>query len=304
MPIKINLDHITESISLDECYEKLIESKFDPTDEESFFEVAPILKKLSNNKTFLSEFMLEELKSSCSGQDKINNYTSQVIMLKPPDESLNFFMRANIWPAKDNPILKVSGEKSFFYHVPHDHNFNFLTSGYWGPGYGSDYYEYDYSKVVGYPGEKVKLHFIERITLKEGQLMLYRAYKDVHNQLPAESLSVSLNIMQSTWFTHLRSQYIFDEKCKYINKSTVTNDSSVEPLFTLTAEMGGENGVEFLFHTIDKSPVEENRFRALKAIVNSRQSIEEKKSVLIKHGLKSSSKLISNLSKLILAEIE
>ncbi len=213
-------------------------------------------------------------------------------------------MRANIWLAKNDPLLRVSGEKSFFYHVPHDHNFNFLTVGYWGPGYGSDYYEYDYSQVVGYPGEPVELKFIERANLEEGKLMLYRAYRDVHDQLPAESLSVSLNIMQSTSFTHLRPQYIFDEPCQHINKSTVTNDSSVEPLFTLAAEMGNENALDFLFNTVKSSPIEENQFRALKAIVNSKNNLADKQQLLVDYGLKSKSKFVSQVSRLMLAEIE
>ena len=43
-------------------------------------------------------------------------------------------------------MFKASGISPFFYHVPHDHNFSFLTVGYLGPGYWSEYYEYDYER--------------------------------------------------------------------------------------------------------------------------------------------------------------
>lgn len=39
------------------------------------------------------------------------------------------------------------------------------------------------------------IRFVERSNLAEGRMMLYRAHRDVHSQLPPESLSVSLNIM-------------------------------------------------------------------------------------------------------------
>ena len=297
MPIDIDLDHITQSICHEECYELLIQSKFNPRDHDSFISVAPLLKKLSNNTDFLAEIMLEDLKSNCQQQSKINHYSPQVIMLNPPCKDLDFFLRANLWPSNDNNLLKTSGAKSLFYDVPHDHNFNFLTVGYFGPGYISDYYEYDYSNVLGYPGEEVEMKFIERKRLEKGKLMLYRAHKDVHNQIQAESLSVTLNIMQSTWFTHLKPQYIFDEKCQKIKSTTITNDSSVEPLLHLVAEHGGDNGQDFLIEKIKDSPIEIDKFRSLKALINKQQNKDKKKELIAHYGLSSGSKLMRELSK-------
>ena len=65
MPVNINLDHITESIELDECYEGLLDSKFNPHDQDSFQTVAPLLKKLNNNKYFGS-CMLCHRKKACN----------------------------------------------------------------------------------------------------------------------------------------------------------------------------------------------------------------------------------------------
>ncbi|WP_434930786.1 hypothetical protein ACRWQM_17780 [Shewanella sp. HL-SH5] len=297
MPLKLDLNHIDESISLDECYEQLIESKFDSSDDESFQTVAPILKKLNNNKKFLPEILMTELEKHCDIQKKTNKYTPQVIMLKPAQKGINFFMRANIWLAKKDPLLQTSGEKSFFYNVPHDHNFSFLTSGYTGPGYGSDYYEYDYYDVVGYPGEKVDLRFIERKNLTEGEVMLYRAYKDVHNQLPAEELSVSLNIMPSTMFAHLRPQYVFDENCSKIVSSTVTSNSSMEPILHLIAEMGSDDSREFIERFANTSCIEEDRFKAIKALVSAEKEVNKKSKIIEELGIKSNSKLVSQLSR-------
>jgi hypothetical protein len=35
--------------------------------------------------------------------------------------------------------MRASGAAAFVYGLPHDHNFDFLTLGYFGPGYWSDY---------------------------------------------------------------------------------------------------------------------------------------------------------------------
>ena len=83
--------------------------------------------------------------------------------------SSKFIIRANFWPALKDSVVRHSGTDPFFYGVPHDHNFSFLTVGYLGPGYWSDYYEYDYGEVVGYPGEEVDLRFVEKSRLDAGQ---------------------------------------------------------------------------------------------------------------------------------------
>src|SRR3546814_33924 len=84
-------------------------------------------------------------------------------------------------------MVRDSGTDPFFYGKAHDHNFSFLTVGYMGPGYWSEYYEYDYANVAGYVGEKVNLRYIEKSKLDEGKVMLYRIHRDVHLQLPARS---------------------------------------------------------------------------------------------------------------------
>lgn len=299
MPLKLDLSNVTDSISLDECHELLVESKFDPEDNMSFVSVAPILKKLNNNKEFLSEFLICELEQHCSNQDVANGYTPQVIMLKAAQKNVNFFIRANIWLGKSEPLLKTSGEKSFFYNVPHDHNFSFLTSGYLGPGYSSDYYEYEYDQVVGYPGERVDLTFTGRHCLAEDEVMLYRACKDIHNQLPAQSLSVSLNVMPASKFSHLKPQYMFDEKCQHIIATSATTDSSQEPFYHLIAEVCGEQGRSLLEEVALSSTVIPDRVKALKALVASTADEENKLKTLEKYGFNSDQRLLREHSQVI-----
>ena len=58
--------------------------------------------------------------------------------------------------------------------------------------------------------EPLNLQFVERSQLREGKMMLYRAHRDIHSQLPPEALSISLNIMDEGDHVPWRDQYIVD----------------------------------------------------------------------------------------------
>ncbi|HKR25644.1 MAG TPA: transposase, partial [Allosphingosinicella sp.] len=183
-------------IGLGDLVDALNDARFNPADEESFAAFGPLLARLALNRTFLTDIAVAELKDRCNRLSEESLYSSQVIMLHRASE--NFFIRANFWPSPKDSLFKLSGHSPFFYHVPHDHNFSFLTVGYLGPGYWSDYYEYDYGEVVGFPGEAVNLKFVEKSRLEPGKVMLYRAHRDIHLQLPADAMSVSLNILETS----------------------------------------------------------------------------------------------------------
>ena len=154
--------------------------------------------------------------------------------------SEKYFIRANFWPSPQDSVFKTSGTSPFFYGIPHDHNFSFLTVGYLGPGYWSEYYEYDYEGAAGVPGEKVDLRFVEKSRLEPGKVMLYRAHRDIHNQLPADDMSVSINIMEASPSLPFRDQYRFDvKKCEIVG---ILNRTATEALLALAADHGGGNG--------------------------------------------------------------
>jgi hypothetical protein len=250
------------AIELGDLIEALNDPRFDPRDEESFVAFGPLLKQLANNRSFLADIALAELKDRCGRQSASNRYSSQVMMLHRASEK--YFIRANFWPSPRDSVFKTSGTSPFFYNVPHDHSFSFLTVGYLGPGYWSDYYEYDYGEVVGIPGEKVDLRFIEKARLEPGKVMLYRAHKDVHNQLPADELSISLNIMESSSSLPFLSQYRFDvETCTIAGILTKT---PIESLLAIAANHGGGNGRDLVESFAARHPCDRIQFAALRAL--------------------------------------
>ena len=280
-----------DAIGLGDLVQALNDDGFDPADEESFAAAAPLLKRLANNREFLAELAIAELKDRCHRQSLENGYSSQVIMLHRASDK--FFIRANFWPSARDSVVKTSGLAPFFYHVPHDHNFSFLTVGYLGPGYWSEYYEYEYGKVVGLPGEKVDLKFIETSRLDQGKLMLYRAHRDIHNQLPADDLSVSVNIMQASNHLPFLSQYRFDvEKCEVAGILTRT---SSEALLAIAANHDGGNARDLVESFAAHHPCDRIQFAAIRELAASAPDIDSGLETLAR-GAASPNRFVSQMS--------
>lgn len=250
-----------EAMTLEGCVESLQETGFDARDEGSLLHAARCLRRLGNNRTFLGDMLIGQLAANAGKVGEETGYTPQAIALSGVGNG--FFLRANIWPSPQDYCFRASGAHSFVYGAPHDHNFDFLTVGYFGPGYRSDYYEYDYETVIGLPGEAVDLQFIERSALHEGKLMLYRAHRDVHSQLPPESLSVSINIMQvdptQDWF----DQYGFDLEKGTISR--ILNHSSTETFLRLAVGLGSEDAIDLAAHFGRHHPSERLRLASFEA---------------------------------------
>ncbi len=287
-----------DRIELAELVELLETGDFDAEDEDNFAAWGVQLKKLANDRNFLADMMIAELKNRCSGPVG-DQYSAQVVMLHAGSQ--RFMIRANLWPAMEDSAVRHSGTDPFFYNIPHDHNFSFLTVGYLGPGYWSDYYEYDYGEVVGYPGEDVNLRFVEKTRLDEGKVMLYRAHKDIHLQLPADSMSVSLNIVEISYSTPFRDQYRFDIENRKIAGSVPR--LGLEPMLALAAHYGGDNGLDLIADFAGSHPSDRVRWCALRARASALPTLDERIAVL-EEGTRSDSRLVSAMARREAAKLE
>ena len=256
----------SRTASLDEVGDAVRASGFDPGEEESLNHAARWLRRLGNDKTFLGDVLVEELARRHRGDGLENAYGPQVVMLIPPQG--DFFIRANIWPSADEHMVRASGDAAFAIGLPHDHNFNFLTLGYFGPGYWSDYYEYDFAAVDGWRGEPVpSLKFIERARLEEGKMLLYRANLDVHAQLPADSLSVSLNIMHTSGAQGWFDQYKFDLEGRTI--AAMLSPTPTQALLRIAVGLGGDAALDLAQHFASRHPSDRLRLVAWDALASS-----------------------------------
>ncbi|MGQ0659998.1 transposase [Sphingosinicella sp.] len=281
-----------ESWTLAELVEHVETTGLDTRDEDNFAHFGLALKKLANNRFFLADLMIAELKDRCDDQVRDNQYSAQVVMLHVSNSG--YLIRANFWPAMQDSVIRHSGTDPFLYHVPHDHNFSFLTVGYLGSGYWSDYYEYDYGEVVGYPGEPVNLKFVEKARLDRGKVMLYRAHRDIHLQLPADDMSVSLNILETSPSATFRDQYRFDVETNRI--AAVMTRMSLEPMLALAAQFGGEAGAALLADFAAGHPSDRVRWFALKARAAASAALDDRLAVYAE-GARSDSLLVAAMAK-------
>lgn len=249
--------------SLAETCEALNQHGFDPQDEESLLHAVGWLRRLGNDDRFLGDILIAELAQRHREDLGENAYSPQVIMLAPPNG--NYFIRANIWPSADEHMVRASGGDSFVLGLPHDHNFDFLTLGYFGPGYWSDYYEYDYAEVTGWRGEAVpSLRHIGRSRLEPGKLMLYRAHVDVHAQYAADALSVSLNVMHTTGAQGWLDQYRFDLERREIG--AIVSPGPSEAFLKLAVALGSDEALDLASRFAHRHPSDRLRLAAWDAL--------------------------------------
>ena len=249
---------------------------FHPEDPENLAHAARLLRRLGNNRDFLADIMLAELAAHHREERGDNGYGPQAFVLSAPGAT-NFFLRANIWPSPDEHMFRASGGAAFVYGLPHDHNFHFLTLGYFGPGYWSDYYEYDYKAVTGHRGEAAGLRFVERARLEEGRIQLYRAHVDVHSQLPPDALSVSLNIMHTSGAQGWLDQYAFD-----LDGGTITrmlSAGSSEAFIRIAVGLGSEEALDLAERFGRHHPSDRMRLAAWSAMAGAKFDGQEKDAV-------------------------
>lgn len=261
-----------------EIIARLEESGVNLADPDALPHYATLLAGLSANRTFLADRIMAELKASYERQLDDNRYSAQVLLLHRSGR--RFFLRANIWPAASDYAYATSGPAAFSYEVPHDHNFSFLTVGHLGPGYVSDYYEYDAEAVDGRLDEAMDLQFIERSSLDEGKVMLYRAHRDIHSQFPPDRLSVSLNIMEEGEHVPWRDQYIVDLERSTIARRPTLSQS--EMLMRCAVHFGG-NGMDLANQFAARHPVPRIRANALAALAALEDG--DARSAILERGL-------------------
>lgn len=252
-----------EIISLEE-YVDYVSREVDVEDEDSVLASAPKLRALANNRLFVAQHLTEELRSWRAFQ-ATNTYTAPTLMLA---KTALFAVRANVWePPGGTPEAREHQKALYYYQVPHDHNFSFLTIGYFGPGYETAIYERDPDALVGVPGERVDMRFLERTTLPEGKMMYYRASRDIHSQDHPQALSLSINLLLSQPRLQHQDQFLFDLDAGVISEVAGNSGTSSRVLpCRLACHFSDDGTADALADIAEKHPTPRVRATAFESL--------------------------------------
>lgn len=251
-------------VSVDE-FVAYVRREVDLRDSASIAAAAPMLRSLANDRNLVVS-QLNRLVKERFRQQAVPS--AQAIFL---GAGPGFYVRANIWPSTADVAGGRVYQDQFAYNVAHDHNYNFLTVGYHGPGYKTDLYEYDFDAVQGFPGEAVDLRYIRTVDFKTGMVMLYHASRDMHVQHPPADLSLTLNLMVAPPEVRLRDQFYFDvERKVLLDYPNELNSSMRASLLRIAGQIGNGDTEQMLHDLAARHGCRRTRLAAYEALADLR----------------------------------
>lgn len=251
----------TQTATLEEFVE-FLQGNVESRDLDSLVSAAPMLSALVNDRELivrpLNEYLKLGFKGSMPGLE-------QSI---PLAECGPLRLRANVWPSTaDITAGRVLPDQLAYDHA-HDHNFHFMTIAYFGEGYVTEIYEYDYDRVEGYIGEPVELRFQERTHFQAGRAMLYRASRDLHIQFPPEDLSITLSLMVETPELRNRDQLFFDLQHRTISGFAPNSETSRRiDIVAMAGQTGNGDTCQMLRDLALNHPCRRTRLAAYESLV-------------------------------------
>jgi hypothetical protein len=241
MVVKLT-EAIDDVLLLDE-YHDFVLSEVDFSDFESLCDSAWALKALANNRTFLGDAINQELKAYLDGRANPNFSANTILLHRSPSHTI----RANVWaPLSPDAERRTMEATAYSYFAFHDHNFHFVTAGYLGRGYETVLYRHRFERERGGLNAAADLHYVERARLDLGAVMTYRAFYDVHAQLPPEEVSISLNLMAHPPEFAEQPQYFFDMETKRIATAVCDGHESFGLFIRMAEHVGNADTLEIL----------------------------------------------------------
>lgn len=298
---KVITVHDPTIANLEECVEAISTWGFDPTEEESLAHAANWLKRLANDPQFLGDALVEMLTGQGPATVDVEarpGLGSNAIMLAE-SECGNFVIGADIWPSVMDHAVLANGPEAFGYGRLHDHNFDFLRAGYFGPGCEVDNYEYDTGTMTGWLGEPVSLHSLGRSRLGPGRLFHYRAHRDVQCQHPPKSLSVTLTLSHvhgaQAWSNH----HTFERgegAAGAFRIAKVQGHGPSETFLRVAVALGSEEASDLAYRFGRHHPSDRMRLTAWQALASVAESGEERDEIWGK-AEGSGSRLVAEVAK-------
>lgn len=154
-------------------------------------------------------FVLRELIERKGGLDAMRD------TFVPPQTFLlgngqRFGVRLNVWPKPTGAAYADKERLLYAYGLAHNHDFSFLTVGYFGPGYTTDLYVVSPEQTLRPSGSRVDLSDHRFEQLSEGRVLAFDAFTDLHEQHEPADLSISINVIPIIKPSQRYEQALFD----------------------------------------------------------------------------------------------
>lgn len=203
--------------------------------------IADRLTRTTNEISFVEEKILKIIESE--DPDAIyDGYGDTSVILASTE---NFAIRVVKWIPQAAIVSPELEREGLSYNLVHNHDFQLVTKGIFGPGYQTDIYRLRADMIAGAIGEDVSLDFLGRHTLETGDVFWYEQSYDVHTQIPPASLSLSLNIIPRSRSEGL-GQFIFDSRDSKIVEFARNGSSRTLGLLTMLSELSPTHGTRDL----------------------------------------------------------
>lgn len=265
----------TNKLTLEE-YADWVETHVDMRDEQSVLESASMLRALANNRDILVEKFNNDLLNFENSPPSPYSQSSFVLYSRSRYTDY-FYVRGNIWAIPHQGCYFTEEEERLFsYNLAHSHNFDFMTTNWFGPGYATEIYEFDYHAIEGYLGEKVDLEHLETVELTDEKVMYYRRFRDIHVQRPPKSLSISLNLMASLPEDLKQDQFHLDVDSRVISGYPPTMSTSRQiSVLEMTRFIHDERTVDLLDSLLRKHASPRLRAASLDVLLDLRPDDRE-----------------------------
>lgn len=255
-----------ETLSLEEA--KLRLAMLDTTNADFIANASNILKGIYNNRSIFDSPLSEAIRNQNQGKTFFYSPQSFFIATGTFSCGSGFILRGNLWfAAKFENENRSMEDAVYSYENCHDHNFDFLTIGYSGPGYKTDLFRYEVDDVFGLTNEAVGLHPEGSAILGPSKVLYFARSRDVHTQLYPEEMSISINLLiQDREYIASSAQYEFDVARGTISQTIYSSSMHGVSLAYLAGKFGATEAAERLFSHFENSPMWQQRHAAGRAM--------------------------------------
>ena len=178
----VTVDELVSFLDNSPYIERFRHSVYDSKDMQV---AASWLRALASAKTCLVARIMAELDDPQTFQVS-NPGQAQSFLLHPGEY---YTLRLMLWAPSEKKVLAPLS-----YGFVHDHDFDLMSAGVYGPGYRTSLYQFDYDEPAHQHQGLARLNYQGEAGLKEGETIYYFASKDVHRQYSPVSLSVSVSL--------------------------------------------------------------------------------------------------------------